>query len=264
MRRVVAALCAATILSGLLVGATSFLNDSEPSSPPRIRPVSVTVVGGARTQDILALLADHTHLTAADLQAAAANPAALGVPKGESSLEGYLGSGNYTIAPQQSAQQVLAAMVERQESAMASAGLAAAAKKRGLSVHQMLTVASIAAAEGIPDDYAKVTRVVFNRLDVGMKLQMDSTVNYTRPHRSLRLSESDIAADSPYNTYTRKGLPAGPIGNPGPRALAAAANPDPGPWLFFVLANRDGTSFFTDDYAKFLAQKNLSQATGVY
>lgn len=108
-----------------------------------------------------------------------------------------------------------------------------------------LTVASIVEGEAGAADRGKVARVVENRLKevdgptVGM-LQMDSTVHYVYQERGKAGTTDEMRADeSPYNTYRHKGLPPGPINNPGAAAIEAAANPDEGDWLFFVTVNPD-------------------------
>ena len=265
--RAVAAVVALLAVLAALGAALAMSRTRAAQPPPRSTPTTYTVnvAGGARTSDVVDTLVASTHLTRAAVDAALENPDALGLPaEAKGRVEGYLASGTYTVTATQSATDVLAAMVSRQKDALAAAGVPGAAAGRDLSVHQLLTIASIAAAEGIPDDYAKVSRVVYNRLAKGMPLQMDSTVNYAKDTRTLRLTEKDLAEASPYNTYRHKGLPPGPISNPGPRALAAAARPANGPWLYFVLADRDGRSFFTADYQAFLKQAELSRATGVY
>ena len=114
----------------------------------------------------------------------------------------------------------------------------------------MLTIASIVEAEARRDaDRGKVARVVSNRLAKKMKLQMDSTVHYVVQRRGgVATSDAERATKSPYNTYYAKGLPPGPIGNPGRASITAAARPTPGPWLYFVAVNPDtGETRFAAD-----------------
>ncbi len=98
--------------------------------------------------------------------------------------------------------------------------------------------ASIIEAEAGNEKYmGKVSRVLSNRLDDGMKLQLDSTVSYATGKFNVTTTSDDRASTSPYNTYKYAGLPAGPISNPGHAALEAALKPTPGQWLFFVTTN---------------------------
>jgi len=93
--------------------------------------------------------------------------------------------------------------------------------------------------------------------EIGMPLQMDSTVHYISGRSGdVFTTAEERASDSPYNTYTQKGLPPGPIEAPGDAAIDAAANPADGPWFFYVTVNlRTGETKFTDDYDEFLGFK---------
>ena len=118
------------------------------------------------------------------------------------------------------------------------------------SADEALTLASIVEKEtGAPADRAKVAGVFVNRLRLGMPLQTDPTVIYGLGERfDGNLRKRDLLADTPYNTYTRGGLPPTPIAMPGKAALEAAVNPAPTKALYFV-ARGDGSSEFSDDLA---------------
>jgi UPF0755 protein len=117
---------------------------------------------------------------------------------------------------------------------------------------QLLTIASLVESEGIPQDFAKVARVVYNRLEMGMPLQFDSTIHYIFDRRGeLPLSTKDTKKSSPYNTFMNRGLPPGPIGSPTIAAIEATLNPADGPWLYFVTVLPKQTKF-TADYKEFL------------
>ncbi len=115
---------------------------------------------------------------------------------------------------------------------------------------QLLTLASIVEKEtGAPADRGKVAGVFVNRLRAGMLLQTDPTVIYGLGERfDGKIYKRDLLADTPYNTYTRKGLPPTPIAMPGRAAMLASAQPDPTKALYFVSRN-DGTSQFSDNLA---------------
>lgn len=136
----------------------------------------------------------------------------------------------------------------------------------GLTAYQYITIASMIEKESrLPEEYGKVSRVIHNRLAVGMPLGIDATVLFARgSDRTGPLTDADLAIDSPYNTRLNPGIPPGPIAAPGRAALTAALNPEDGPWLYYVLASTDGSHFFTDDYDAFLAQKEKSQAEGIF
>jgi UPF0755 protein len=128
----------------------------------------------------------------------------------------------------------------------------------------MMTIASLIESEGRGDYRAQISRVIYNRLEIDPNpaagfLQIDAAVNYAlgKPGPAvLTQEEIDSVADSPYNTYTNKGLPPGPIEAPGDDAIEAALNPDDGPWFFYVTVNlATGETKFTDSYEEFLQFK---------
>ena len=195
----------------------------------------VTLPEGTIAASTLQRIADATGMPLADLQAAAANPAALGLPAyANGSLEGFLFPATYDIEPDQTATDVLSAMVHRTTQALDDLGVP---EDQRLGV---LTEASIVQAEASStDDMAKVARVLDNRIATGMNLQLDTTVNYANGKTGLTTTPEDRANPSPYNTYVHPGLPPGPIGNPGEDAIRAVLNPAEGAWLFFVVVNPD-------------------------
>jgi UPF0755 protein len=173
-------------------------------------------------------------------------------------LEGFLFPSRYSVAKGMKPEVLLREMVAQANKQYSQFDLAAEAKKRGLtSPLQLLTVASLVQAEGkTPPDFKKMSEVIYNRLvptnpeTYGM-LQFDSTYNYTKNQNqtNLNLSQMKALAD-PYNTYYYKGLPPGPIGNPGIAALTAAMNPDSGNLYYFI--SLDGkTTQYTQTYAEF-------------
>jgi UPF0755 protein len=126
-----------------------------------------------------------------------------------------------------------------------------------MSVHQAVTVASIVQAEAASKaDMGKVARVVLNRLQRGMPLQMDSTLDYALDRSTVRTTVNETRLDSPYNSYQRMGLPPTPIDNPGEDAMRAAISPPPGDWLYFVTV-KPGDTRFTADYAQH--QRNVAE-----
>jgi UPF0755 protein len=203
---------------------------------PSSRQVTrVTIPEGTIAVNTLQKIADATGMPLADLQAAAANPAALGLPAyANGSLEGFLFPATYDVEPGETAAQLLSAMVSRTVQALDQLGVPEAQR---LSV---LTEASIVQAEaGSTEDMAKVARVLDNRLAINMPLQLDTTVNYANGKTGLTTTPQDRQNPSPYNTYVHTGLPPGPIGNPGEDAIQAVLTPAQGDWLFFVVVNPD-------------------------
>jgi UPF0755 protein len=106
----------------------------------------------------------------------------------------------------------------------------------------ILTVASLVEEEArLDEERAIVAAVVYNRLEKNMPLEMDSTLQYILGKYGQRLLNEDKEADSPYNTYKNRGLPPGPISNPGTKSIEAAMNPADVDYIFFV-SNADGES----------------------
>ncbi|MDP1850850.1 MAG: endolytic transglycosylase MltG [Candidatus Planktophila sp.] len=179
------------------------------------------------------------------------------LPSGFSNPEGLLFPAQYSFPRQTSAIQVLQAMINRFRSEKFGQEILNASGT--YTPLQLLTIASIVQAEGDTADFSKVARVIFNRLEISMPLQMDSTVHYVKKVRGeIFLSTSSTLIDSPYNTYKRYGLPPTPIGNPGARAMEAALNPAVGDWLYFITV-APGDTRFTASHEEFLAWKSLYQ-----
>ncbi len=161
-------------------------------------------------------------------------------------LEGYLFPDTYLFAPGVPLDRVLRSMVERYR-AVWTEERRARAESIGMSEHEVMTLASIVQAEAAHlSEMPTIAGVFHNRLRIGMPLQADPTVQYALGERRSRLLYADIdsVADDPYNTYTRAGLPPGPIGAAGEHAIEAVLSPAAVGYLYFV-ARPDGTHIFT-------------------
>lgn len=177
------------------------------------------------------------------------------LPQGFTSAEGLLFPALYSFPSGVSADQILAAMVERFQRESVGRELLNSTGK--YSSAELLIIASIVQAEGDSSDFGKVSRVIRNRLEIGMPLQMDSTVHFIKKVRGqIFLSTSSTLITSAYNTYKRYGLPPTPIGNPGALALAAALHPQEGDWLYFITV-APGDTRFTRSNDQFLTWKSL-------
>lgn len=199
---------------------------------PANRVISdVAIPEGSTVKQILAITAEATGKPLAELQAAAADYHALGVPAGAPSLEGWLFPATYQFQPGTTPQAMLQAMVERMFQALDAHGVAVQDREH------VLTLAGLVQKEGNGTDDAKVARVFLNRIAKGMPLQSDATVSYGAGGTTVVPTPEEYADKNPYNTYLRKGLPAGPISNPGDTALTAALHPAYGRWLYFVTVN---------------------------
>ena len=233
--------------------------------PTNLVKAAVTVPEGLRVVDILETLAESTDYDVEDFEKVLEDPGRIGLPDyAGGDAEGYLFPATYDFGPKDKPVDMLRAMVDRWRQAADEAGLEEAAAELGYTPHELMTIASLVEAEGRGDDMPKVARVIYNRLEIEPNpsagfLQVDAAVNYAlgrEPIARLTQEEIDSVSDSPYNTYTQKGLPPGPIEAPGDAAIAAAANPEDGPWFFYVTVNlATGETKFTDDYDEFLGFK---------
>ncbi|WP_326696516.1 endolytic transglycosylase MltG [Streptomyces sp. NBC_01754] len=173
-------------------------------------------------------------------------------PKIKDPLEGFLFPAAYPVAKGSKPEDALKKMVARANKEYAKLDLEKSAANLNLkSPLELLTVASLVQKEGkYKHDFDKVSRVVYNRLkpdntQTAGRLEFDSTVNYIRQESTLDIGPVDEVRkiDDPYNTYSIKGLPLGPITNPGIDALQSAIKPADGPWYYFVSINEDKTLF---------------------
>jgi UPF0755 protein len=217
---------------------------------------------GLTIKEILPAIAKQTSIPLAEFEAAAKDPIALGVPEWgridpakPPVLEGFLFPAKYEVAKSDNAKTILSMMVAQSLRVMEEDGFLATADQLNLTPLELLTVASLVEQEGVAPDFAKVARVVYNRIKVDMRLQFDSTTQYwliqTGKGRKKILGDKDLKDPANnYSTTTRKGLPPTPISNPGKAALDAAAHPADGNWLYFVVTEKDGRSSFTADLAE--------------
>ncbi len=245
-------------------------------NPDSIISTAVAVPEGLRVVDVVDILVKETDFSQKQFEKVLANPDALGLPDyagGEP--EGYLFPATYSFGPDATPKSMLRAMVARWEQSAADADLEARAAELGYTPHELMTIASMVEAEGRGDDMPKVARVIYNRLEnvgtagtVGL-LQIDATVAYALGENlGVALTQDQLAVDSPYNTRLVKGLPPGPIDNPGDAAIAAAADPAEGDWYYYVTVDlaTGETKFaetpeeFADYKAEFLEYCETSDA----
>jgi len=234
--------------------------------PASLVQARVTIPEGRRLRDIIATIAANTSISSADLETAAKNPSALGVPSWGAGhpLEGFLFPATYNFPPKTTAVQALSAMVTRFNQEATSIHLVADAKATGLSPYQVLTLASIIEREGrVQSDFPKIAEVFYNRLHQGMALQSDATLYYVLPPDHGGLTSSDLQLDSPYNTRINVGLPPTPIASPGETALNAALHPAHGPYLYFVTIDKAGHAGFAKTLDEFNVLVAQSRRNGV-
>lgn len=231
--------------------------------PANLVQNTLVVPEGTRASDIYELIATQLDVPLEEVQAAAQDPAAYGLPASAGgNPEGYLFPATYTLRPDDTPTDVLSRMVERNQQSRAEHGVSEE------DWHTVLTKASLVQGEArYAEDFGKVARVIENRLaGVGtadgqpMPLQFDSTISYFTGKSTVSTTDEDRQTENPYNTYLNLGLPPTPINNPGDQAIAAALDPTPGPWLFFVTVNTDtGETRFTDSYEEHLANREQWQ-----
>lgn len=216
----------------------------------------VTIPEGFRVADIVSRIVEETEIPKKSLTRLLAAPEQIGLPaEAEGNPEGYLFPATYTVNPTTSAKDLLSEMVAMTTSVEEELDIANRAADVGLTAHEVITVASILEYEANnADDYAKVARVIYNRLEEGMALQLDSTVSYvSKREGDVWTTPEERANDSLYNTYEHAGLPPGPIGSPGKTSIEAALNPAAGDWLYFVPDFESGTTLFAATYDEHLA-----------
>jgi UPF0755 protein len=227
--------------------------------PDNLLRNTVTIPEGWTVDQIVARLAARTDFSAKQYRKVLAAPQKIGLPGyAQGNPEGYLFPATYQVPPDATPRSVLTTMVDRYRAAADKLHLEAAAEKLGYSAHDVMTVASLVQAEArFDDDFNKVARVIYNRLDEGMALQFDSTVHYAvGKDGGVGTSDDERAVDSPYNTYRNTGLPPTPISAPGDQAIEAALNPAQGSWLYFVTTNPDtGVTKFATSYKEHLRNK---------
>lgn len=200
-------------------------------------------------------------------------------PESVTTLEGLLFPDTYLVSGDETATQVAQQMLKLMERVGRQEGLDDSLNTVGLTPYQVLTIASIIEREAkVPEDRAKISRVIYNRLTIGMPLEIDATLFYKQ---NLDLPFLELKAiDSPYNSYLYTGLPPTPISNPGRAAINAALNPAPNPsagdpicreftdgspclYLYYVLYDKDGHHKFASTLAQHQANVQAAIIAGV-
>lgn len=164
-------------------------------------------------------------------------------------LEGYLFPDTYYLPKGITVTDIAKRMVQRYKDVFTD-DLRKRARELGFTEHQVVTLASIVEKEAKVDSERKTIAAVYhNRLKLGMRLQADPTAVYGTKAWVTKVTSQDLRRKSPYNTYRHKGLPPGPIANPGRGAILAALYPEDVDYLFFV-AQGDGSHFFSKDFGE--------------
>ncbi|WP_040791073.1 endolytic transglycosylase MltG [Nocardia paucivorans] len=184
------------------------------------------------------------------------------VPDRTRQLEGLIAAGSWNFDPTGTPEQILRQLVSESARNYEATGLLQE-NQSGLSPYETLIAASLVEREALPQDMGKVARVITNRLEIDQPLQFDSTVNYALDTTEVATTDADREQQTPWNTYAMAGLPATPISSPSLAALRAMEKPEPGPWLYFVTIDKQGTTLFTESYSEHLRNIDKALESGI-
>ena len=208
--------------------------------------MKVTIPPGFTKNQVFSRINEVTLIPVADLEAAAADPAAIGLPaEANGNVEGWLSPATYQVEPDTTAPQVLAQMVAKTVEQLTS---------KGVPQDQWETVlnkASLVEREAkLDSDRPMMARAIENRLQRSMNLEIDAAVAYGLGIPGTQLTRDHTQDPSnPYNTYKHPGLPPSPIASPGPASIDAVLNPAEGNWVFWVAVNLEtGETKFAEKF----------------
>ncbi|MET0726674.1 MAG: endolytic transglycosylase MltG [Acidimicrobiales bacterium] len=240
---------------------------TEGPRPPEER--SFTVPEGYTVPEIIARLADPEEglgFDAAKVQSVLDSGQVRSEfqPADQPSNEGILFPETYRISEDADELAVLQQMVGQLDATLNELGVASAQERFNLSPYEILIVASLIEEETKVDaERPKVAQVIYNRLRQRIPLGIDATSRYEAEIAGRDREDIDFESDSPYNTRRNQGLPPTPIAAPGRASIAAALNPEEGPWTFYVLEDAEGNHFFTESNREFLAAKERCRQNGL-
>lgn len=229
-------------------------------STSQVHSVRITVPEGYQVKQIARLLAGQLNFAYNEFMHYMNDTTVLRQLGIESpSLEGYLFPDTYDFNDSDNPLIVIQKMVNRFHE-MVDDSIRNAIRTSNRSLHEVLALASIVEGECMIDNERSLVASVYaNRLRKRMRLESDPTIQYIIPDGPRRLLKTDLDIDSPYNTYRKRGLPPGPINNPGIKSIIAATWPAKTDYLYMV-AIGDGTHSFTNDYDSFLKAKRRFQS----
>jgi UPF0755 protein len=241
-----------------LTGAVGGRDDHGTPQPTTVAeppPIKVTFPEGLRREQMAAILARETRLSAkAYLRATGpgARGARLAGVHRPTSLEGFLFPATFLVGRRTTVQDLVNAQVRAYLANTAGVDYRYA-RSRNLTRYDVLTIASMVEREvRDPRERATVAGIIYNRLRRGIPLQIDATVLYALGSWTAPLTERNLNVDSPYNTRRFSGLPPGPIANPGLASIKAAARPRITPYLYYVARNDgSGRHYFSSTAAGF-------------
>lgn len=199
-------------------------------------PIKVRIPEGATTEEIGQILEGKFR----DISAERFNTLA-------SSLEGYLFPDTYYFLPIVKEDQVIKEMSQNFQKKLEP--ILPAIEQSGNDLHQIMTMASLIEGEASNSSQERrvISGILWQRIKIGMPLQVDAVFKYIVGRGGKNITKADLKIDSPYNTYKNKGLPPGPINNPGLSSIVAAINPTPSKYLFYI-HDRSGTIHYAVNY----------------
>ncbi len=227
------------------------------TAPPAAPTSEVTIIPGRTRRQLDGILRREGvkgSYFAATRSSPLLHPVSYGAPAGTASLEGFLFPDTYQLRTPISIAALVADQLSNFKQKWAGVNLGYA-RSHHMSAYDVLIVASIIEGESpTVHDRPLVASVIYNRLRLGMPLQIDATVRYATGNYTSPITQSQLSSSSPWNTYTHKGLPPTPIDSPGLAAIQAAANPANTNYLYFVAKPcGNGASTFAATYQQFQA-----------
>ncbi len=236
------------------------------SQPPVKRTVNVTIPEGLSRAQI-APIARQDGLSGNYVKSTVSfegfNPDRYGAQGRARNLEGFLFPATYEMPRNPTVDDLVQRQLDAFEQNIQGVDMSYA-KKKNLTVYDILIIASMIEDEAVPRDFHDVAAVVYNRLHDDISLGIDATVRFAVGNYDKPLTASELATDSPYNTRVNQGLPPGPIGNPGIAAIKAAANPSRSDYLYYVTkpgsCNRLSFSSTNAQFQKDVAAYNQARA----
>ena len=184
-------------------------------------------------------------------------------PPGNKNLEGLLFPDTYLLTDKEDETAIVRRLVTRFDQVADEVGLATADRPNGLGAYELIVAASLVESEAkVDEDRPLIASVISNRLEKGMKLQIDATVLYAIGHKE-RVLYKDLEVDSPYNTYRIEGLPPTPISAVGRASLEAMLDPAETTYLYYVLADKSGKHAFATTGSEFETLKAEARRKGL-
>jgi uncharacterized YceG family protein len=233
------------------------------TAPPAAKVTNITIIEGRTRAQIDALLRSqgvNDGYVVDSRHSPLINLAAYGAPKNTPDLEGFLFPDTYQLVEPISVPKLVADQLKefRQQFAHVNLGFA---RSRHLTPYEVLIIASMVQAEAATaHDRPLIASVIYNRLRLGMPLQIDATTRYATGNYTKPLTASQLNSRSRYNTRIHKGLTPTPIDNPGIAAIQAAAHPANTNYLYFVVKPcGNGEQVFSSSYKRFLADSQKYQ-----